>query len=348
MAEPPLDGTGWTPERTPERAAKRAAQASAPAWARRWLQAAAIYNIAWGAWVVLWPGSIFTWLGLAPPNYPQIWQCVGMIVGVYGIGYLIAAADPRVHWPIVLVGLLGKLLGPLGFLWGALTDELPWRFGLTLLSNDLLWWVPFTMILWDAARSRGALPGGARPSLDEMLDRLRDQHGLSLREIAAEGPVMLLLLRHTGCTFCRQLLAELARRGGAPRGVHLALVTMSSPEENAAMAARLTRTSASRPGEGHREALPESTSWISDPQRIAAQALAVPRGSALQLFGPRVWRPGALALLRGHGVGALDGDGFQLAGGALLDRGSVVRTWRASSAADQPDLEELGCPIAHS
>ena len=40
---------------------------------------------------------------------------MGMIVGVYGIGYLIAARDPRTHWPIVLVGLLGKVFGPIGF-----------------------------------------------------------------------------------------------------------------------------------------------------------------------------------------------------------------------------------------
>ena len=39
------------------------------------------------------------------PRYPQIWQCVGMIVGVYGVGYLVAASDPLRHWPIVLVGM---------------------------------------------------------------------------------------------------------------------------------------------------------------------------------------------------------------------------------------------------
>jgi hypothetical protein len=68
-------------------------------------------------------------------NYPEIWHCVGMIVGVYGIGYLIAASDSRTHWQIVLVGLLGKVFGPIGFLvallrgtfppssdWGALED----------------------------------------------------------------------------------------------------------------------------------------------------------------------------------------------------------------------------------
>ena len=29
-----------------------------------------------------------------------------MIVGVYGIGYIIAAGNPYKHWPIIFVGLL--------------------------------------------------------------------------------------------------------------------------------------------------------------------------------------------------------------------------------------------------
>ena len=77
------------------------------------LIAAAIYNIVWGAWVVFFPEAIFQWSGLSPPLYPQIWQCVGMIVGVYGIGYAISARSPLQHWPIVLVGLLERLLGQL-------------------------------------------------------------------------------------------------------------------------------------------------------------------------------------------------------------------------------------------
>ena len=78
------------------------------------LLAAGIYNIVWGAFVVLFPGAIFSWLDMPQPNYPQFWQCIGMIVGVYGIGYAIAAFDPVRHWPIVLVGFLGKVLGPAG------------------------------------------------------------------------------------------------------------------------------------------------------------------------------------------------------------------------------------------
>lgn len=130
------------------------AEAPAPRWMRHVLLAAGAYNLAWGAFTVLWPHALFDWAGMARPNYPQIWQCVGMIVGVYGVGYVIAAFDPMRHWPIVLVGLLGKLLGPPGMAQAIWTGAWPAAFGVTCLFNDLIWWVPFAVILRAAWRAR--------------------------------------------------------------------------------------------------------------------------------------------------------------------------------------------------
>jgi hypothetical protein len=124
----------------------------APLWATVWLVAAGVYNLVWGGLVILFPHALFDWTGMQRLNYPEIWQCVGMIVGVYGIGYLVAATNPRVHWPIVLVGLLGKVCGPVGFAKALYEGLFPPLFGVTILSNDLLWWVPFSMILLDAFR----------------------------------------------------------------------------------------------------------------------------------------------------------------------------------------------------
>ncbi len=129
------------------------------------LFAAAGYNLIWGGWVVLFPSMGFELAGLTPPRYPQIWQCVGMIVGVYGVGYAIAALDPMRHWPIVFVGLLGKVLGPLGFLDAAVRGTLPWAVGWTILTNDLIWWVPFGLILGRAWQGRVSVAGERRGSL---------------------------------------------------------------------------------------------------------------------------------------------------------------------------------------
>jgi len=125
-----------------------------PTWMRRWLQAAGLYNLIWGAVVILlpdWPLSLASMDPLPEPGR-AIWQCLGMVIGVYGVGYLCAARDPMRHWPIVLVGLLGKIFGPIGFVWTASRGAIPWHFGATILTNDLLWWAPFGMILLAARR----------------------------------------------------------------------------------------------------------------------------------------------------------------------------------------------------
>ncbi len=120
------------------------------------LWVAAVYNLVWGAAVVLFPNAPFRLAGMTPTTYPQIWQCVGMIVGVYGVAYALAARDPLRHWQIVLVGLLGKVLGPIGFVYYAARGELPWISGLTCVFNDLIWWVPFGLILLAARREMQA------------------------------------------------------------------------------------------------------------------------------------------------------------------------------------------------
>jgi small multidrug resistance pump len=121
-----------------------------PRWMSAVLYAAGIYNVVWGALVVLFPLAFFRWAHAAPPNYPQIWQCLGMVVGVYGVGYWIAARDPFRHWPIVLVGFLGKLLGPIGFVQTARNGGWPLRMGWINVTNDLIWLVPFALILYRA------------------------------------------------------------------------------------------------------------------------------------------------------------------------------------------------------
>ena len=87
------------------------------------------------------------------PRYPELWQCIGMIVGVYGVGYIIAASNASRHWPIVLVGFLGKLFGPIGMAWAVYRGTLPLKFGIANLTNDLIWLIPFALVLIHARQS---------------------------------------------------------------------------------------------------------------------------------------------------------------------------------------------------
>lgn len=134
-------------------------------WAGPVLALAAAYNILWGAVVVLFPVWTLETAGIHGASHPAIWQCVGMIVGVYGVGYGIAATDPLRHWPIVLVGLMGKVFGPIGFVWTASLGQMPWSLAPVIVFNDLVWWVPFALILRrvleDHLRRRAAGDAGA-------------------------------------------------------------------------------------------------------------------------------------------------------------------------------------------
>lgn len=116
-------------------------------WMSIVLKLAAIYNIIWGAWVILFPQHFFEIVGMEAINHPMIWQGMGMVIGVYGLGYWWASYSPARHWPIIAVGMLGKIMGPVGFIFNYLSGAAQEGFFLTLITNDFIWWIPFALIL---------------------------------------------------------------------------------------------------------------------------------------------------------------------------------------------------------
>jgi len=121
------------------------------------LAAAAAYNIAFGLWAALLPLSFFDLFALPPPRYPAIWACLGMVVGLYGLVYALAARDLARAAPLVAIGLLGKLLGPLGWVATVAEEEWPLRTVTLLVFNDLIWWLPFGLLLLEGTRFAAAL-----------------------------------------------------------------------------------------------------------------------------------------------------------------------------------------------
>jgi len=112
--------------------------------------AAGIYNITWGVYSVWDPQWLFRYSGLPLQNYPQIFACLGMVVGLYGVIYLEVARVPERGWLLAAVGLVGKVLGPIGLL--RLIWSGSWQASTIVLSltNDLIWWFPFALYLYDS------------------------------------------------------------------------------------------------------------------------------------------------------------------------------------------------------
>lgn len=114
--------------------------------------AAAVYNVAFGLWAALFPRAFFVRCEMAPPTYPSIWACLGMVVGLYGLGYAYAAWRLDRAAPFIAIGLLGKLLGPVGWLLAVSSGEWPVRTVTLILFNDVIWWLPFCLFLLEGTR----------------------------------------------------------------------------------------------------------------------------------------------------------------------------------------------------
>ena len=118
---------------------------------RRWFHAAAFYNAVWGSLIVIFPGTLLSIAGMTDASAAPFAQVIGMMVGVYAYGYSLLARDPKRYAGLIWIGLAGKTLGPLGFVYSASTGALPWTFGWICLFNDVIWWPVF----WRFALTHG-------------------------------------------------------------------------------------------------------------------------------------------------------------------------------------------------
>ncbi len=168
---------------------------------------AGCYNILWGAWVMLFPRQFFEILGANTPVYPMIWQSVGLVVGVYGFGYLIASINYCKHWPIVFVGFLGKLGGPFGITYHVTASGFPAAFLVVTLFNDVIWLVPFYVMLKHALEANKGWTINVRTTIVKDYEHVKKEFNGDLFQALA-GPGLKLLQYEGNSTgdqlICRQ------------------------------------------------------------------------------------------------------------------------------------------------
>ena len=297
-------------------------------WMKQVLAAAGVYNLLFGVTSIFAAGWLLESIGVEATDVAvSFWQCIGMIVGVYGIGYLIASATPYRHWPITLVGLLGKVFGPIGLIFAVQAGALPAAMGWVCVANDLIWWVPFTMILWGAVR-HSQIIGSAydTPEDDDALQTLQSENGYRLDELADLAPQLVVFLRHAGCTFCRQALADLSKQRAEieAAGCGIVLVHLGqNPRQDAHFFEQYGLADLPR---------------ISDPASRLYRQFGLDLGGFSELFGLRVWLRGLIAgWFGGHGIGRVQGNSFQMPGVYLYHCRQIVGGFRHELASDRPD-----------
>jgi hypothetical protein len=164
-----------------------------------------------------------------------------------------------------------------------------------------------------------------------VLRQFQAESGRSLLEILDASPVLLIFLRHFGCSFCRQALdqvaqirAQIASRGAVPVFVHLGSPERAKPYFDYYRLSDVERVS------------------NPDASLYQSQAFALSRRNPLlHLFSPAVWKGWLSGALRKYGIGMIHEDAHQMPGVFFLKDRRIVRGFRYQSIADEPDYLKL-------
>lgn len=158
------------------------------------------------------------------------------------------------------------------------------------------------------------------------------QHGQSFVALSEISPLLVVFLRHAGCTFCREALSDIARSRALieRQGTRILLVHMGDGRSLDALLQK------------HKL---DDLDLISDPDQTLYRAFGLKRGNVWQLFGSKVlWRAFGAGVLLRYGIGPVVADSAQMPGVFYLEQSVIVRRFRHQSAADRPDYACLsGC-----
>lgn len=151
----------------------------------------------------------------------------------------------------------------------------------------------------------------------------------ALSSLSQDRPVLLVCLRHLGCAFSREALADLQAQRTAieASGVRLVIAHLEPPSAAEPLLRRYGLA---------------DVPTISDPSARVYESCGLERGRTAQLIGPRVlWRWLVAALLDRRGAGWTGADVRRMPGTFLIERGRIVRAFRHTTSADRPDYATL-------
>lgn len=163
----------------------------------------------------------------------------------------------------------------------------------------------------------------------EALMEMRTQDDISVAELSIKQPVLLVFLRHFGCTFCREALSDIAKHRSEieDKGAKIVFVHMSDHK----LAERYFQ----------RYGL-DGIDHISDSNCTYYTIFGLTKGNFTQIFGLQSWIRGFQAgVINKHAVGPQLGDGFQMPGVFMLLNGEVMGSFVHKVVSDRPDYEQL-------
>jgi peroxiredoxin len=165
-----------------------------------------------------------------------------------------------------------------------------------------------------------------------LLGSYPSQSGQTLASLIAQRSVFLVFLRHFGCTFCREAVAELSEKRGAieAQGAALAFVHLGSEEKAKWFFAPYGLLDVAR---------------FSDPQGHLYQAFGLVRAELGQYLNLESIARMFGAWLHGHFLGFPAGDMERMPGAFLLQGGELRKAFRHRLVSDRPDYLALASPM---
>jgi hypothetical protein len=164
-----------------------------------------------------------------------------------------------------------------------------------------------------------------------VLEQYRTESGRSLLELLDESPLLLVFLRHFGCSFCRQTLEDVSKIRGTieARGIRPVFVHLGSPER-------------AKPYFDYYHLSDIERVSNPDASLYAQPVFSLTRKNVLsQFLIPRVWKGWLQGALRKHGIGMIKEDADQMPGIFYLRDRAIVRAFRYRTIADEPDYMGL-------
>jgi hypothetical protein len=158
---------------------------------------------------------------------------------------------------------------------------------------------------------------------------IKTNKGENFDALINDGRLFLVFLRHFGCTFCRETMAELSVKRAAveSRGFKIVLVHMVDSQ----IADEILEIYDLG-----------NISHISDKHQHLYKSYGLGKTTARSLFGvPNWWRAFIAGLLKGHLVGKPSGDPFQMPGVFVLERNKLLNKFTYKYVSDLPDFVKL-------
>jgi small multidrug resistance pump len=115
------------------------------------------YNLLAGLGMLCLYHEGYKLLGVAKPEFNLPIQLVGVLVGLFGVGYWMVAAHPVENRNLLLLGFWSKLLGSLLGVYYVLAGKLPLFFLAVLFVSDIGYLPPFAIILRRLRSVRAAI-----------------------------------------------------------------------------------------------------------------------------------------------------------------------------------------------